>query len=421
MFKKYKKQILLISVLSCLLSSCNTLTTGNIAESKDTIINSTLSPVTSSTTGGTVGEDSNNETEDSPTVNEEPADNIPHVYDNLFPELETSLTTNTTNINYSNYINRMPVVETDEIVFQFDYNGYISLKNRGDNSEKVLHIYDILLESSVSERSNKDSDWFFMGAVLNDSAIYARYDLLGFESYSLLIRIDTDGKYAEICVANPYFDNEAYNSFTVTNDYIYYTYHSYNDSDRLITSILVSELDGTNPRVLTSFSSDYEISSLTPDDNLLYFSVKNSDGDTSILCYDISTLSLDTTVKNCTRFDFLYLYDDYLIVAATDNQLIAYKIGKNKAIYKKVCENSGLQFGNVFINDSNCYVQIFSWDKTSPTKILSVNFSEKNIGDYILFDYDYHLMIGISNESVYLETEEGYKKYDIKTKKETSL
>lgn len=409
--KNRKFKNLSILIISCLvLVSCSTKTKQTISDSEYNKDNSILSPVISDIP---VNDATSNLDALEPT-NE-------HLHTTLFDSINEGFESDSSGINYSNYTNHMPLIRTGNILLEFSYDGTIKRSTGDKKTNETLHIRDILEDSNILDKDNPDADWFFVSAISNQTYIYAQYDYWGESELSILVRMDLNGEHANVCISKAYYENESLNSYAVTNDYIYYTYHSYTNDNEIVSSILITDLNGSNPMILKSFEPGYIISSLTPKNNQLFFSVADINGKASIYLLNTNDLNLIPVIEDCVVLEFLYLYEDFAVVGSTDTQLIYYKFYDNTPHYLTVCENQGLQLGSLLINDSGCYIPIFSWEDKSPTKIVPVYFETNSIDDYILFSYSYSRIVGIDNEAIYTETGTEYKAYNIESKTELSF
>lgn len=355
--------------------------------------------------------------------NEEIVTSIPDesIHDGLFPIVDVGYEVSTENINYYNYINQMPLVVISEWVYEFNNGGFIEYTDNLGGENKSFHLTDKIVNMKDYLNENIYIDkWYFMGVIHVDNYLYMHYDYIGESKQSFLFRMDLTCDNISICIMSNYNEDESLNCFTVTKDCIYYTYVT-NSGLLTETSIIETDLDGTNPRILCSFESGNTIRYLYPEDSSLYFICTDNDGKQSLYRSKRSDLSLSIVLKNCVT-DFLYIYEDRALLNVSNDTYLNYFDLKESKYYKiNLTGGLGVRFSVPFMAEDDLYVAVYTWEDETPTELALLDFSKNKVDEFTILSNNYYHSIGMIGNILYAEDGKFYKAFDVTTKSEVPI
>lgn len=322
--------------------------------------------------------------------------------------------------NYFNYINHMPIIKISEYLYEFSYDGTITLTDTSSGICNSFHITEkVDTMHYLNENANKDN-WYYMGYILADDYIFLRYDYIGTTQYSMLLRMDLSGNNIIICTVNPYYEKESLNNFVIFNEKIYYTSIS-EQNNNIITSIIKTDLSGDNEQVIYSFEEGIQVEYVFPYENSLYMICTALDGKKSLQKYDLSSQERSIILYEYIS-DFLYIYDGYILLSIyNDTHLCYYSLDNKKYYYINLTSGDQTYFSSPFMSEGRLYVAVFSWDEFSETKLARLDLKNKSIDKYILLSRQFYRSLGIINNILFVEDSELYKAFDIDTGLEISL
>lgn len=327
-----------------------------------------------------------------------------------YPITSTGIATITTNINYFNYFNHMPVVSTRYGIFEFNYDGNYSFINSQTGILEQYHIRDMIPVSNYFSEQSLLEDWYFVGAIQTENYVYVKYDYLGSAKLSFFVRINADGTDSSVCIAVPYLSQENLNSFTAAQNCIYFTFVTW-ENDTAIVSLILADSNGENGRVIYTFEPDTFISNLYPQDNTLYF-LQTKDNETSLIQMDTITLTQTVLLDKCTA-DFLYVFNDIILLSSDDTSISYYNKTTQRIDTLVITKQSELVFSVPLFAYDTVYVALYSLNNPSPTKLVPIDFVNKKVGEPIVYDNTYYHSLGIVDGILYTEYGNSFKLFDI--------
>lgn len=318
-------------------------------------------------------------------------------------------------LNYFNYANRLSVAFLSDYVYEFSYDGMITIKDVNTGLSESFHIMDRLDVSDYLNTSVNEDDWYYMGYLFNSEFMFVRYDYIGKTEYSFLIRLSYSCETVEVCAAAPYSKNEGMNNFVVAGDYVYYTETSKGNNGVYVSLIECSIIGGDN-RVVYTFDKGIEAHYVFPYDGSLYMLCVDVNEVKNLCRYDIAENKLVTVLKGCTA-DFLYVYDGCALLSVyNDSYLRYYNMNSMKYYNIRLATESNDYFSSPYMSSEGLYVAVFSWDEGSETKLARLDFLDNSIDKYVLLSKQFYRCVGITGDVVYVEDgEDGYRMFSLGT------
>ena len=318
-------------------------------------------------------------------------------------------------IAFSNYHNGVRTLYLNNGTLNFKDDGYYSFTG----SDQQPHTYRIsdyinLQELFSGLSSAENGSWFFLGALETENYIYAAYDFWSVDELTLFFRMDKTGRDVILVYATQYDEQKNAGIFTASNEYIFYIYNTYDTQTGAIeSSLLQAETDGSKSGILLPLSDGYSAHHLTATDNALIFMVTNPQGTTSLVRMDTLTQKLTYISENCHAADYLYLYKDYAIVGKSASSLVLYNINTCEELLIPLGDAASRSLGLLVCNDSQAYLQYFSWNANSDTTVLKLDVNAGTASPLVLQQKNLCYVTGITDDFLYAESEGGYLRFPL--------
>lgn len=335
----------------------------------------------------------------------------------MFEPLEKPDVFTTSGVDYFNFYNGIRFFKTDSGTIEFDSDGTVTFTDTVGNAKKQ-HISEAvnLKEYFSGIDVSVEANWFFIGALEADNYIYGVYDYWGNDSLTLVFRMDKNMENIAFVYGCFYHEPELPGIFTATQEAIYSVYTTYGSkASSTEASILKSDIDGNNTRLVVSFPKGSTVHNLYPYGEYLYFFLTNSKGTTDLMRYDMKDFELSYVAEKCKASDFLYIFNDFAITGKTGNaELYYYSTKSGKAYTLTVSTSSSSHIGNPMTDGTNIYVPLFTWGSSANTSLAPLDLENMSTLSTVKLDSKYYYIAGISGKTVYVENGAKYKIYTLK-------
>ncbi len=330
----------------------------------------------------------------------------------LFDTITTGTKITTQGISYTNYNNGFSLCKSDLGELSFQSDGTISFTALdGSSSMFTIADYIDLSEYFSGDSMTADADWFFVGAFTTDTYVYVQYDYWGKDELSLYIRMKKDGSDISLVYASFYDSPELNNTFTVTNELMYYAYCTYDtETGAVESSLMQAALDGNDSGILFSFPDGYSLHHLVPCDTYLLFMLTDTEGTTSLLRMNTETLELAYLSEDCPVTDSLTCFDHYAYAGITSSSTaVIYDIYQGTGSDITISTSlSNQKFGQPIVDQEHCYLPVFTWDNTSPTAYVELYPETGECSSLNKLSDSFYYLVGISDAEFYAESGDTY-------------
>lgn len=333
----------------------------------------------------------------------------------LFHIVRTGNTISVDGINYSNYFNGVKTLYLNNGEITFSDQGYYTVTG----TDGVPHTYRIADYADLTElfsglSSAAEGNWFFLGALETKDYIYVAYDFWSADELTLFFRMDKTGHDAVLVYATHYNEQQNEGIFTASNEYIFYIYTTHDSmTGATETSLIQAELDGSKSGILLPLPDGYSAHHLTLADNALFFFVTDPQGMTSLVRMDTLTQKLTYVAEQSRADDYLFLHQNFALVGKSGTSLVLYNLNTCEEVLLPLGEAASRSLGLPTCNNTQAYLQYFSWNASSDTTLLKLDIPAGTAAPLVLQQKKLCYVTGITDEFLYAESDGGYIRFPL--------